>query len=73
MNPRISFLATIVGLNEELWSQSQIEKHSVIKAQEDAIAKGAQDVGIVLLVFVSKAIPSTTIYIRFAGCVATAP
>lgn len=37
-----------------------------------AIVKGVRGVGMTLLGFVNKAILNTTIYIRFAGCVATA-
>ena len=55
-----------------LWSQSPIGKHKGTKAQVDGIAKGAHGVGMTLPGFVNKATRSTTIYIRFAECVATA-
>ena len=54
------------------WSQSLKEKLSDLRVQAGATVKGVHGVEMTQLDFVNKVILNTTIYIRFAGCVATA-
>ena len=55
-----------------LWLQSPIEKPNDLRPQVDVIVKGVHVAGMTLLGFANKAIISTTTYIRFAECAATA-